>query len=430
MRQYARTGFINPREPRCARIYETGSNVRALVSLALAIFLGGCAGLRAYVRPGFLDHPPKRVAVLPFVVTYNYDVKEGTAIPESHAMGRDILRKTFYYGFTPYGYEDVKLTDVDEKLANSFGPLENGAWRSRSSQELGKALGADALVYGDISRVMHFTTPLYTETSFEATFRMVDSATGEELWRKRVKAAERGGALAKKGQVVDFVTDQVRSFNPRVKFLSVAEATVRQALKGMPNPAMSIETQPAGHTGKILRLAILPFMAQRKPWQEAASTMRMLLAANLQEGLFEVIEPQRVEAALNTVGWKEGEQLPKDLSLPGLAKTLGADVFLRGTLTNWGRSYIVVESWVKAKLELELIDADSGTLIWSEKKQNTRQAGILKGPTGYSSIVTAPIMGMTRANLERVGANLASAMAKDLNSSQAVQTYMSEKTIQ
>ena len=93
-------------------------------------------------------------------------------------------------------------------------------------------------------------------------------------------------------------------------------------------------------------------------------------------------------------------------------------------MTDWGRSYAVVQSWVKAELQLELVDAASGTVLWSEKKRNTRQAGILKGPTGYKSVVTAPITGMKKSNLERVQVHLAREMAQDLAASAAVQTYL------
>ena len=168
-------------------------SVQLRLALCGAILtLAGCGGPRAYVRPGFLDHPPRRVAVLPFVITYSYDLNADQTIPASHQVGRDVFRKTFYYGLTPYGYEDVKLADVDERLAKTWGPIEKGGWRQASPQELGQVLGADALIYGDLSRLMHFSTPLYTETSLDASLRMVDVASGVILWRKRVRAAERG----------------------------------------------------------------------------------------------------------------------------------------------------------------------------------------------------------------------------------------------
>ena len=157
-----------------------------LCILGALLALAGCSGPKPSIRAGFLDHPPRRVAVLPFVITYAYDLTEGQTIPESHQLGRDLFRKTFYHAFTTFGYEDLKLSQVDEQLVAAFGPIERGAWRTASPQALGEALGVDALIYGEIQRIMHFSTPLYTDTNLTATLRMVDARTCDELWRQRV----------------------------------------------------------------------------------------------------------------------------------------------------------------------------------------------------------------------------------------------------
>ena len=399
------------------------------VSAAL-LALSGCGGPKAYVRQGFLEHPPRRVAVLPFVITYPYDLQAEQALPTSHTVGRDVFRKTLYYALTPYGYEDIKLSDVDRRLSDAWGPIESGAWRQASPQALGQALGADALIYGELSRLIYFSTPLYTQASLTASLRMVEAATGETLWRQEVSVAERGGALLQSGQVVDLLKDQARSFNPRVKFLRVSDVAVKRALKGLPNPPMSMEAshQPEGVAGQgaAVRLAVLPFGAKHKNWEPGAPLLRTYLTASLQESPFEVVEIQRVDAALKELGWTEGAPLPASLSLAKLADALDADAVLLGTVTDWGRTYLIVQSWVKAELHVELIDPRSGEVIWSEKKRNTRQAGLLKGPTGYKAIATAPIMGLKTSHLERVASHLTRALADDLGTSPAVMAYLND----
>lgn len=392
----------------------------------------GCGGPKAYVRPGFLAHPPRRVAVLPFVISYAYDLTDGQPIPSSHLIGREIFRKTFYHALTPLGYADIKLAEADEKLTAAWGPIDAGRWRDVEPSALGEALGCDALIYGDISRLIHFSTPLYTETSLEASLRMVEAASGEVLWRKQVRVAERGGALVKKGQVIDFLTDQVLSFNPGVKFLRVSDIAVRRLLSDFPNPPMSAEALAEQRARSeqargAVRLAVLPLDVKRKQWSKQVAALRTGLTSNLQDGPFEVLELQQVDATLKGLGWKEGEPVPVAIPLTELAQALGADALLRGTLTDWGRTYLVVESWVTAGLSLQLIDGASGEAIWSCQKKNRRQAGILKGPTGYSSIATAPIMGLRRSNLERVATDLARSMASDLGASAAVRAYVSER---
>lgn len=393
------------------------------------LLAAGCGGPKPLVKRGFLDHPPRRVAVLPFVITFDYDLNEGQTVPASHELGRDLFRKTFYHAFTTLGYEDMKLSDVDERLTTAFGLLAHGAWRAARPQALGEALGVDAIIYGDIARIMHFSTPLYTETSLTATLRMVEARTGEELWRQQTKTADRGGAVIQKGQVVDFLQDQMRSFNPGIKFLRVSDMAVRHAIKGLPNPPWTGTTRETARarTDHALRLAVLPFDVKKPAWRKPASSLRAYLAADLQDGPFEVLELQQVDAALTELGWKSEDPLPEDLPLPQLAKTLGADTVLRGTVTGFGRTYAVVQSWVKAELQVDLVDARSGTVIWSETQKNSRTAGLLKGPTGYKAIATAPIGGMKASNLERVSNNLTHKLVEALNASPAVMTYVDEE---
>jgi hypothetical protein len=404
---------------------------RAGVVSVVALLVVGCGGPKAYVRPGFLERPPLRVAVLPFIITYPYDRTEAEGVPPAHQVAREVLRKTFFYGFTAYGYEDLDLAEVDATLAASWGPLEEEGWHGASPQELAKALGADALVYGELDRLIFFSTPLYTETSLDATLRMVEGSSGEVLWRQALKVAERGGALMKKGQVVDFLKDQARSFDPEVKFLRVSDVAVRRALKGLPNPPMSMDAArpawAASGSGAGLRLAVLPFEMKQQGWQKQTGQLREQLTASLQESSFEILEINRVDAVLQELGWQEGELLPSDLSLQELAQALGANAFLRGTVTDWGRSYYVVGSWVTAGLSLELIDAQTAEVVWFETKKNRRHAGILKGPTGYKSIATAPITGLRTSNLERVALHLTREMVEALSTSPAVLAYVSEQ---
>ena len=138
--------------------------VMGMCSVLLAIV--GCGTPKAYVFPGLNSTPPKRVAVLPFVLTHPQDTSE------MDRLGRDIFRKTFYHAFATYGYEDVKLSEVDQRLTASWGPLENGAWRDVPVGVLTKTLEVDAVVYGDIHNVVRFSTPLYTQTSLDATLKI------------------------------------------------------------------------------------------------------------------------------------------------------------------------------------------------------------------------------------------------------------------
>jgi len=310
---------------------------------------------------------------------------------------------------------------VDGRLAAAWGPVADGRWQAAGPKALGEALGADALVYGELTRLMHFSTPLYTETSLSASLRMVEAASGEVLWRQQVRVAERGGALMKKGQVVDFVKDQARSFKPEVKFLRISDVAVRRLLRGFPDPPISVESgRPspsrvaAASEDGATRLAILPLKTKRQGWQKPAALLRAELTASLQENPFEVLELRQVEAALGPLGWSEGGPLAE------LAEALGADLVLRGEVTSWARIYWGLGSWVKAGMRLELVDPERGDILWSAERNNRRHAGLLKGPTGWKSLVMAPITGLKASQLERVATHLARSMAEEIRSSPAV----------
>lgn len=398
---------------------------RGLMAVMVAGALAGCGGPKPFVRSNFMDHPPKSIAVLPFVITYPYDAAAGQGVPELHRLGRDTFRKTFYYAITPYGYTDRRLAEVDEMLSAGWGPLDEGGWRQASPQLLGETLDAEALVYGDIHRIVYFATPFYTEASIDATLRLVEAATGEELWRQHVVAVERGGAIMKKGQVVDFLQDQARSFDPAVKFLRVCDLGVRRALAGFPNPPMTV-AEDAEHeaAARAVRLAILPVDARGKQgWQQPAELLRGHLAASLQESPFEVVEPARVDAALAQAGWTPGAK-PTPAQAEAAARAVGAAAMLRASMTRWGRSYWVVESWSRAGLQADLVDVASGEVVWSARKDDSSTAGILKGPTGYSSLATAPIMALRRDNLERIALHLVRQVVAEMAKSPSIITYV------
>ncbi len=407
-------------------------HARTALLVGVLLLAAGCAWNRAYVRPGFLEHPPRRVAVLPFVITYAYDTPNGAPPPE-HAAGRDILRKTFYDAVTPFGYEDIAPSHIDEVLAARWGAIDEGKWRAATPQELGEALGADAVIYGDIARIAHVATPLYTNTNFDVTFRMVDTHTGDELWRKHVTAAERGGVLFKSGQVVDLIQDQIRSQHAEQMFQRVADLAAARAVKDFPNPpraafgAATTKTAAAASTG-MKRLAILPLNMARASWHEAAELLRRDLAAHLHDGPFEIIELQQVEEVMERHGWNDDKPWPADLPVDQIARELSADLVLRGTVTKWERKYLGVESWVSAGLQLELVDTATGQVIWSEQRDNRRQAGILKGPTGYLSVATAPIMGVTRGRQRQVGDELTRTLAEHLLESKDVRAHLSSSS--
>ena len=206
----------------------------------------------------------------------------------------------------------------------------------------------------------------------------------------------------------------------------MADIAVARAVKDLPNPVWADAGSPMARSAGTIRLAVLPFETTRRQWRKPAAMLRAAMAASLQDSPFHVVELQQVDAALKELGWREGEPLPE--TLPQLAQRLGADALLRGTVTTWGRTYLIVESWVKAGLALELLNGGTAAVIWSDRRINRRQAGLLKGPTGFTSIATAPVMGLRRKNLEQVATHLTRDLANALSESPAVLAYVHERS--
>ncbi len=80
---------------------------------------------------------------------------------------------------------------------------------------------------------------------------------------------------------------------------------------------------------------------------------------------------------------------PKDL-----CALLGCDALLYGTLTRWDRSYYAVQSVSSIGLELRLVRASDGMVLFSSTASDSESRGVSKVPTGFSDLVLEPIRGL------------------------------------
>jgi len=80
---------------------------------------------------------------------------------------------------------------------------------------------------------------------------------------------------------------------------------------------------------------------------------------------------------------------PKDL-----CALLGCDAVLFGMVTRWDRSYYGVQSVSSVGLELRLLRAADGMVLYSAAASDSESRGISKVPTGFSDLVLEPIRGL------------------------------------
>lgn len=398
-----------------------------VVSPALAKPVEDTASLRSEGVWG--EAPPATVAVLPFELTYDYDLAKGEAPPESHSEGVEILRETFARTFASLPFQDVPVREVDGTLAQ-HGIRGAEGLGSVSPQDLGKWLQVDAVLMGEVTRVNNMTSPLFTETLLEARVRLVSTRDGSVLWEEDGKKAVRGGVIMQKGQVVDFVQNQIDNRKTELAFLKVSEKLSQKLIEKFPevDPASvpSADRKPTWSSGEEtagrIPLVILPLAVQDEDHAEGAELLRMNLAARLGGAHFDVIEFGRIDSEFKARGFS-AQNFPSADDAIDLAKAAGGKAVLMGEVTRWGRMYMGIESQVYAGMKLELVDCETGVRLWELEDQEKRSAGLSKIPTGLSSAAMSPIMGLRDKYMIECANDLSRGMADDLLNKQSVMVY-------
>jgi len=146
-----------------------------LKTFRLAVFLlclAGCAAKPAMLRKPFV--PPVVVAVLPFSnETNNLDAPE-------------MMQKLAWQGLERGGYRVVPLDDAREKLRKA-GITDGGQLNSKTAPELAALLGADAVLYGTVTKFSYVTLGVYLKRQVAATASLVLS-DGSVVWKHAASA--------------------------------------------------------------------------------------------------------------------------------------------------------------------------------------------------------------------------------------------------
>lgn len=146
--------------------------MRGRLSLALLLLAAccGCAGKAAsLVSPALRTAADPRVAVLPF------------DNQTTDLSAPDIMRKLAAEGFARRGYPVLDAAGVDEKLS-ALGVSEGGQLPGVKTQDIGKALGADLLCYGDVEDFTFQNLGFLIRKNVTLHVRLVSASTGETLY--------------------------------------------------------------------------------------------------------------------------------------------------------------------------------------------------------------------------------------------------------
>jgi hypothetical protein len=183
------------------------------------------------VDPYMKDHIPKSVAVLPFV-----DLSRSKE-------GFDVVRKGFYNHFSSLPFTEMKLYKVDNLLSKA-GLTDPEVISKTSPQELGKILGVDAVVFGEISDFDKLFAVIYSQVSVGAEIKMYDTKTGNFLWSGKHTARKHEGGISTNPIGIIAVVIAT-SMNMRdIQLLRATDDLFRDMVKTIPVPSLAEAMRP------------------------------------------------------------------------------------------------------------------------------------------------------------------------------------------
>jgi hypothetical protein len=144
--------------------------------LVLICFLAfsGCAAQKPNLdqelaRAVTQNRYPRSIAVLPFGNKTEVDGIE------------DFVRVTFYSHLCAHPYKDIELHLVDQKLRQR-GITDYEKLGKVPVRKLGRILGCDAVVFGEVIEYEKFFAGIYSQMAVGASITIWDTRTGRKIW--------------------------------------------------------------------------------------------------------------------------------------------------------------------------------------------------------------------------------------------------------
>ena len=116
------------------------------------------------------DQLPTKIAILPFV--------NKTANPEAGSL----VRKMFYNFFSSLNYRDLEPFVIDDSLQTNHLYARIIIGENISLQKLGKLLGVDAVIFGEVLSLGKMYALVYSDSQAGLHARMVRCDSGQVLW--------------------------------------------------------------------------------------------------------------------------------------------------------------------------------------------------------------------------------------------------------
>ena len=175
--------------------------------IALTALLGSCTPVRTknivdrvyeldpqgkiFVSQPLRENPPRTVAVLPFRSQTGEGRVEGSQElfnalskkdPNQPEDVGERMRRAFFGQFAQLEFDHVKISRIDRTLAKE-GLDSWEKMKSLPLQRMGELLGADAVIFGEVTHFDYYYAFLYSQLAVGLSLEMMDTRTGETLWR-------------------------------------------------------------------------------------------------------------------------------------------------------------------------------------------------------------------------------------------------------
>ncbi|MFP4030012.1 MAG: GNA1162 family protein [Desulfococcaceae bacterium] len=166
---------------------------------------------------------PRTIAVLPF---NDHTGTEGLA---------ELVRINLLGRLSALPYRDVERDVVDRRLA-AKGIVDRETLYETPVQRLGRLLGADALLYGDVTEFQRVFVGVYTRLKVTVGIQIWDARNGRKLWADTYAGMSQEGGVPL--SLLDLPMITVRSglhLSDEVK-LQVVDEAVRNLVDRLPRP--------------------------------------------------------------------------------------------------------------------------------------------------------------------------------------------------
>ncbi len=178
-----------------------------------------------------MRNPPRSVAVLPFLNTTDSDQEF------------EVVRRTFYNHFSSLRYVDLELYQVDARL-KEVELIDAKAAAQASPQELGKILGTDAMIYGEVTHYDRIYAGLYSQVAVGAKLQMMDAKTGKLLWKgEHIARKHQGGVFTSPVGLI--LTAISTATNVReIELFRTSDDLFRTMVQAIPSPTIGEARRP------------------------------------------------------------------------------------------------------------------------------------------------------------------------------------------